>query len=85
MSIQFKLKILDKSGKTPQINIPKILEGLLHEEAGYSIENNAIFLTAVVPTKQLFVELKRRLSAKKNRPETVVEVLDYRELNGDKK
>jgi len=79
MSITAKLKISDKSGASPKINLVKMLSTILHEEANYYAEGNAIFLTIKVPSKDIFIEAKRRLSPKKNRLTTIVEVVEFKE------
>ena len=80
MAIQAKIKIVDKNNSYPNVNIPKILSGISHQDASYSIDNNTLILTTTVPSLQDFGELKRRLSAKKNRPNTILEVIGYKEL-----
>ena len=75
MSHKVALKITEKDGSKPNVNIPKTFRSVLHEGYSYHFEGNKLLLEATVPSEQIATELKRRLSAKRNRRGTVVEVV----------
>ena len=79
-SIKTQIKISEGDKSPPKVNIQKIISGIIYENVKYSVQNNSIILEIILPTKQVFLELKRRLSAKRNRPNTLVEVLSYEEV-----
>jgi hypothetical protein len=79
-SIKAQIKIFEGDKNPPKVNIQKIISGIIYENVKYSVKNKDIILDIVLPTKQVFLELKRRLSAKRNRPNTIVEVLSYEEV-----
>ncbi|MBI2580725.1 hypothetical protein HYV85_02855 [Candidatus Woesearchaeota archaeon] len=80
MPIHCKLKIVESDNSQPNVNVQKILAGVTHQDAQFIVNNNELILTATVPSTEEFTELKRRLSAKKNRPNTLLKIMEFREM-----
>ena len=80
MVIQAKIKISEKDNAPPRTNVHHVLKGMQCKNVSLIREGNSLCLGVVLPTKEDLFLLKRKLGAKKNRPWTVVEIMEYVEL-----
>ena len=68
-------KIFETDGKKPVVNIAKILKGLKNNGWIAEEKKSYTLLKVCLQYKRDVFDLKRRLAAKKNRPNTIVEII----------
>ena len=84
VQIQAKLSIKEKDNAPPRVNVIGILQEILPDSFSFERDENALIINCTLSDRALFKDLKHRLGAKRNRPLTIIEVLSYEEMSGDK-